>query len=266
MRLPMTSQHVENKSACHSEERKRRRISPKLLSLISGTGHERVGEILRFAQDDKRKHAAAVWMLTMFASLLAACSLGSFTAPQPDRSRFFALTAKASADGAANSPGLEDLSLGVGPVRIPGYLDRDELVTRVAENRFDVAQNDRWAEPLEENLSRVVAQNLYTLLKTERIVRHPWPNGRRVTHQVEVEVLRFEPNAAREVQLAARWAIIDTATKQVLANKTSVIERPIKNESRETVVEALSEALADLSREIAGAVRAVAQQKPAGQK
>jgi uncharacterized protein len=196
-------------------------------------------------------------VLAVFA--LAGCS--SFTTPTPDRSRFFALTSKAEANAAANPIGFEQISLGVGPVRIPGYLDREELVTRVAENRFDVSQNDRWIEPLEENVSRVLAQNLYTLLKTERIVRYPWPSSRRVTHQVEVEVLRFEPNTAREAELSARWVIVDTATKQSLANKTSFIKRPVNSDSKETAVDALSEALADLSREIADAVRTVIRQK-----
>jgi uncharacterized protein len=202
----------------------------------------------------------------LFSLFVAGCSFGSFTAPTPDRSRFFALTAKATADGAANNPGAEQISLGVGPVRIPGYLDREELVTRVAENRFDVSQNDRWVEPLEENVSRVLAQNLYTLLKTERIVRYPWPTSRRVTHQVEVEILRFEPNTSREAELSARWVIVDVATKQPLANKTSFIKRAIKQDTKETAVDALSETLADLSREIAEAVRAVAQQQPSAKK
>ena len=181
--------------------------------------------------------------------------------PQPDRSRFFTLTSQVEADPSAKNSGLAELTLGVGPVRIPGYLDREELVTRVAENRFEVAQNDRWIEPVEENLSRVLAQNLYTLLRIERVVRHPWPSGRRVTHQVEVEIIRFEPTSAREAQLTARWIIIDSANKQPLVTRTSFLKRPIKQESREAAVDAMSEALADLSREIAEAVRNVTRQR-----
>jgi len=30
----------------------------------------------------------------------------------------------------------------------------------VAQNRFDLSENDRWAEPLDENLTHVLAQNL----------------------------------------------------------------------------------------------------------
>jgi uncharacterized protein len=203
-------------------------------------------------------HLSAFSFQLLALTALAGCP--SFS-PQPDRSRFFALTAKAEADSAADSSGLEQLSLGVGPVRIPGYLDREELVTRVAENRFDVAQNDRWIEPLEENLSRVLAQNLYTLLRSERIVRYPWPNNRRITHQVEIEILRFEPTAAREAHLSARWVIVDTAAKQPLANKTSFLKRPIRQESKEAAVDAMSETLSDLSREIADTVRTIIKQR-----
>lgn len=153
------------------------------------------------------------------------------------------------------------MTLGVGPVRLPGYLDREELVTRVAQNRFDVSQNDRWIEPLEENVSRVLAQNLYALLKSERIVRYPWPTSRRVTHQVEIEILRFEPTASNEAQLAARWLIVDASTKQPLASKTTVIKRPIQGATKEAAVDALSGTLADLSRDIAETVRNVVQQK-----
>ncbi|HEY1372484.1 MAG TPA: PqiC family protein [Candidatus Binatia bacterium] len=189
---------------------------------------------------------------------LAGC-LSSFTTPQPDRTRYFTLTSKVEAD--AGNPGLDDISLGVGPVRIPGYLDRDQLVTRVSESRFDVSENDRWIEPLDEDVSRVLAQNLYILLKSDRIFRYPWPNGRYITHQIDIEILRFEATAANEAQLSARWAIIETGTKQLLASKQTFVKRPIQGTTKEAAVDALSLTLADFSREIANSVRSVAQKK-----
>ena len=191
--------------------------------------------------------------------VLTGC-LSSFTTPQPDRTRYYTLTAKVEAESAGN-PGLDDMILGVGPVRVPGYLDRDQLVTRVSESRFDVSDNDRWIEPLDENLSRVLAQDLYALLKSDRIFRYPWPNGRFITHQIDIEVLRFEATAANEAQLSARWAVIETATRQMLASKTSFIKKPIQGATKEAAVDALSAAVADFSREIANTIRAVAKKK-----
>ncbi len=198
-------------------------------------------------------------ILVTLVLIIPGC-LSSFTTPQPDRTRYYTLTAKAAADPAGN-PGLDDISLGVGPVRIPGYLDREQLVTRVSENRFDVSENDRWIEPLDESVSRVLAQNLYTLLKSDRIFRYPWPNGRYVTHQIDIEILRFEATAANEAQLAARWAIVETGTKQMLASRTTFLKRPIQGSGKEAAVDALSATLADFSREIANTVRAVAKKK-----
>ena len=202
--------------------------------------------------------------ITLPAAFTLAClSLAGCVSlsPRPDPSRFFTLTSQIEMAPAAKDPGLERLFLGVGPVRFPGYLDRQELVTRISQNRFEVAQNDRWIEPLEENFSRVLAQNLHSLLRTDRISRSPWPSSRRITHQVEIDVLRFEPNSAREVELEARWTVTDGASKQPLAIKSSFLRRPIKQPSMEASVDAMSVALADLSREIADAVRAVIQQQ-----
>ena len=191
---------------------------------------------------------------------LAGC--GSFS-PRPDPSRFFALTSLVETETARKTPGAEKLSLGVGPVKLPGYLDREELVTRISQNRFAVSENDRWIEPLEENVARVLSQNLAALLRPDRLLRYPWQSNQRPAYQLEIEILRFEPDAGQEVQLSARWAVIDTSNKQSRVAKESQFARQAKAKSSEAAVAAMSEALGDLSREIADAVGAVARaQKP----
>ncbi|HEV8342150.1 MAG TPA: PqiC family protein [Candidatus Binatia bacterium] len=187
--------------------------------------------------------------------------------PRPDSSRFFTLTPLAEADARGNHPaGADDVFIGIGPVKFPAYLDRDELVTRVTQNRFEVSENDRWIEPLDENFTRVLAQNLSSLLSTERIVRYPWQSHQRPTYRLDIEVLRFEPNAAQNVQLAARWALIDSDNKHVLSFKDSRVTRQAKAKSSEASAAALSEALGDFSREIAERVGSIIQRrKPSSQ-
>ncbi|SRR5713226_2716338 len=185
--------------------------------------------------------------------------------PKPDSSRFFTLTPLPQSDEARtkNVANPNRPSLGIGPIRFPGYLDREQLVTRISQNRFALSENDRWAEPLEENFSRVLLQNLSALLRTNKMIRYPWQNNQRPGYQVEIELLRFEPNAAQEVELSARWAVIDTGNKQPLSVRESRLVRQVKSRSTEASVAALSEALGDLSREIADAIRAInVQGKP----
>ena len=138
----------------------------------------------------------------------------TFLDPKPDPSRFFALASlPRTSQRAQDTAGTNALALGIGPIKFPGYLDRQGIVTRVSQNRFAVAENDRWAEPLEENFSRVLSQNLSILLQTDRIVAYPWERSQQPTYQVQVEVLRFEPNAEQMVELWARWSITDNTKK-----------------------------------------------------
>jgi uncharacterized protein len=246
---------AEKHGPCHSEERQRRRISP---SIRSRRRVKLIGEILRYAQDDKTSQISFLAILVVFAVTISGC-LSSFTTPQPDRTRYYTLTVKVEAD--AGNVTLEDVSLGVGPVRIPGYLDRDQLVTRLSENRFDVSENDRWIEPLDNSVGRVLAQDIYGQLKSDRIFTYPFPSGRFITHQIEIDILRFEATAANEAHLAARWTVVETATKQMLASKTTFVKRPIQGATKEAAVDALSLTVADFSREIANTVRTVAQKK-----
>jgi uncharacterized lipoprotein YmbA len=198
-------------------------------------------------------HAVLVCVL-MGLSLVGCGTLS----PRSDPSRFFTLTPlpqaeEAGTKGAGNPAGI---SLGIGPVTLPGYLDRQEIVTRVAQNRIDLSENDRWAEPLAENFTRALAQNLSSLLQTDRLVFYPWELNRKPNYQVEIEVLRFESNASGDAQLSARWAVLDV-NKKNSQSKESRLARPAKGKSTEAAIAALSEALGDFSREIADAVRSI---------
>src|SRR5262245_42757734 len=191
-----------------------------------------------------------IWLLVCFAP--AGCS---FLEAKPDPSRYFALASlPRTPPGAQDAAGTNPLALGIGPIKFPGYLDRQQFVTRISQNRFAVAENDRWAEPLEENFSRVLSQNLSILLQTDRIVPYPWVRIQQPTYQVQVVVLRFEPNVEQVVELWARWTIMDDARKTINL-KESYLTKPVRDKSTEASVAAMSEAVADLSRDIANAIR-----------
>lgn len=185
--------------------------------------------------------------------LLAGC--GSLSA-KPDPSRFFTLSALSQAEGISMKPSVESsgISLGIGPITLPGYLDRQEFVVRVAANQINLSENDRWAEPLEENFSRVLSQNVAAILHAERVNAYPWPIDKKPVYQVEVEVLRFEANTAQEVQLSARWAVRHSGKKDSIQYRETRLSRQAKARSTDASVAALSEVLGELSREIAEAI------------
>ena len=121
---------------------------------------ERNPRALIFGKPEMREGTMKRWIKSvmkvgLIGLSLAAC--GTFS-PRPDPSRFFTLSSLPQVEQGSlrNSTRPEKMFLGIGPIRFPGYLDRQEIVVRSAQNRFDVSENDRWAEPLQENFSRVL--------------------------------------------------------------------------------------------------------------
>ena len=57
---------------------------------------------------------------------------------------------------------------------IPEYLNRENMVFNSEENALFIADSDRWAEPLQKGIQRVLAMNLASLLDTQNIRLHPW--------------------------------------------------------------------------------------------
>src|SRR5688572_6149535 len=50
----------------------------------------------------------------------------------------------------------EGLVVGLGPVTLPPYLDRPDIVTREGENQMRLAELHRWVEPLDSLLTRIM--------------------------------------------------------------------------------------------------------------
>jgi len=153
-----------------------------------------------------------------------------------------------------------DAPVGVGPVLLPDYLDRLQVVTRTPSGELAVSDTQRWAEPLQDGLIRVLDENLSALLGTERIVRFPWPRSLAPEFQVALEVLRFESGPDAMLRLDARWWLRGGSGDVILQPRTSRIEVPT-GAGVDGRVHAHDEAVARLSREIAAGLQQVATRR-----
>jgi uncharacterized lipoprotein YmbA len=171
--------------------------------------------------------------------------------------RLFTLSPLPGAEQTApnDSPGQVQLAIGVGPIHLPGYLDQDQIVNRISRNRFALSENDRWAEPLAENVANVLAENLSLLLRADGVAVHPWPGRRRPSHQLEIEVLRFDTDTSGTAHLAAHYVLRDVATGQTIATKDAWLTAAATDRSTEQSVSSLSRALGDFSVGIARMIR-----------
>lgn len=173
--------------------------------------------------------------------------------------RFYALTpltydqTPASAEGAGRNA-----AVGIGPIKLADYLDQSKIVIRTSNNQLERAEYDQWAGSLKENLANVLADNLGFLLPTEHIFIFPWRSAMVVDYQVVLDIVQFDGSPGKDIQLIARWRLVAKKEKQLLAVKRFSVRESVASEDYTAMVAAQSRALAELSREIAETIHAVA--------
>jgi hypothetical protein len=149
----------------------------------------------------------------------------------------------------------KDLTVGVGPVRLPEYLLRKEIVTRVDENRVELAEYDLWGGTLQDDFSRILLENLNLLVAGNRVSLLPWPGIGAVDYRVGVEVSRFDGSLGREVVLIATWTIRESKGNRIVLIRTSRIQEPAGAQTYEGLVGGMSRAVVRLSREISEEIK-----------
>lgn len=172
-------------------------------------------------------------------------------------SSHYRLSALAPLPSAADGP-----SLGVGPVNIAEYLNRDGLVRSDGANALSIAGNERWAEPLEDGVTRVTILNLAGLLETQDIRRFPWHPERAPQIGIKLNILTLDTEQTRAA-LVAEWLVYQTNGKQPVARRLTRYEESLAGaDSPGTdIAAAYSKLLLSLAQDIATAVRA--QSSPA---
>ena len=183
-------------------------------------------------------------------AIAAVCILVAFAAGcgSSPPSRFYTLSA-AGAPAATSS----DLSVVVGPVSVPALVDRPEIVVTTGPNQVRLDEFNRWASPLQNNISRVVAENLVAILGTPRVTLSL--NGQ-ADYRAAIEVQSFESAPGEAATLDAVWTVSRTKDGKSQTGRTTVREA-IQEKDYAALAAAHSRAVARLSRDIADAVRAL---------
>lgn len=177
--------------------------------------------------------------------------LGGGTQPE-----FYALRpTEPSAATASAAP--SELGVVIGPIEIPRYLDRPEIVTLGGAHRLDVWDDHRWGGSLRTDMLRVMSDDLGTLLGTPRVAVYPVEPPFPVDHRVLLDVLVFEGVLGGSVVLHTRWSVVPTAAGSGAVLGEFRIEQPVASVSFDDLVAAESAALGALTREIAARIAAL---------
>jgi len=148
------------------------------------------------------------------------------------------------------------LAIGIGPINLPQYLDRPQIVTRGTGNEVKLSEANQWAEPLKASISRVLVVNLGRRLKTNRVYAVPQRRRTPLDYQVSVDFGRFDGSPGEDVVLATRWSLFGKDGKGLLYTGVTIIREPTRTTNYDGLVGAQVRALERLSAEIADALEA----------
>lgn len=191
--------------------------------------------------------------------LLAAGLAGCSILGPPVASPWKYYTLRAAAEPRSTST---RLAVGLGPVRLPGYLDRPEMATRVSTGEIKFSHSDRWAEPIGAGVLRVLTLDLATTLGTENVVAFPWPVASRIDWTVTVDIDVFERDTAGTFTVEARWRIRHGQTRELVRAGVRVLHEDPPSSGAEGTVEAANRALATLAQAIATDLEALGKPAP----
>jgi uncharacterized protein len=185
-------------------------------------------------------------------ALAAVVAVGCSTAP----SKFYSLSSTSAADGTPPTA----VAVMVGPVTIPASVDQPEFVVQVAANRVQVDEFNRWVAPLGDAIARAVAGDLVVLLGSPEVASNQLANFV-PDYRVTIDVQKFESVPGSAATLEAVWTVRKTVGGEIRSGRT-VAREPVQGQSYDALAAAHSQALAQMSTDIAVAIRAEAEQKP----
>lgn len=193
-------------------------------------------------------------LISVLLLSLAACVGG--TTPS---SQFYMLEPITSIEHKDSAEAIKKPVIILSSVRIPHYVDRPQIVTANGKNAYQLSELNRWAEALDHNISRVLAQNLTILVPAEVGFSNASTTAERANFRVSVNILEFHADPQGQAYLTAQWQI--TRGDRVSVNRQVSYRAPASTSDFRVIVEALNDCLNRLSRDLAGELQRLAADK-----
>ncbi len=147
------------------------------------------------------------------------------------------------------------------PVRLAPQLQGRGLVSQRSATESKTSLNNLWAGPLDQQIAETVVSNLKNILGTDNVAVYPGPRFGVIRYQVEVEINDFS-GSEQSFTTRAVCTLSDAASKTMLSRKSFQQTLNIDKPDYSGYVEKASQAIGDLSKEMAAALLAARQSQP----
>jgi len=196
----------------------------------------------------RRIRLAGPW----FLCLLVACATVACSTLQAPRLFVMSPIPVAAAVPVAVS---RDLSVFVREVQIPQYLERSQIVLRGTDHRIQLVDDAHWAGNLQQDLVRVLTENLGVLLGSDRVYSTSRSGALKPDFRVDVDILRFERESSGQVVLVAHWWLMRGRDGALLDSQTVRLSGAfVPDRSYDALVAAMSAVFGDLARAMSASI------------
>lgn len=90
-------------------------------------------------------------------------------------------------------------------INFPEYLDQLQIVTKNSDNGILFSDSERWAEPIRENLIRVIRENIAMIIPNSTISVGPWERSTENAIKVELLFNQFSGKLGKYAHTDIRW-------------------------------------------------------------
>lgn len=196
----------------------------------------------------KNRMEIPAFFIPAFLTFLLFC--GCRHSPTP---RFYLIRSEIPLSKAVEKPSAP--VIGLRPIALADYLDRPQIVLRKGEREIEYSQFDRWAEPLETQISTSLADSLGGRLKSYKVVSFPWRDAFEPDMEISISIFQLDGVADGPIRLRADWVITPGSGKKgIIAEKRCTLTAKCPEPGMPGVVAATENLLDQLSQEIADAV------------
>ena len=193
------------------------------------------------------------YITIIFLSLTLAGCLGG---PSPP-TNFYMLSPLSPAEAGKFPASIEArIHIALETVVVPEYLNRNEIVVNLDNTIYQLAEFNQWAEPLSDNLTRVLAENLTNLLQEDSITLFLSSDSSILPdYRLEVDVVRLDGNLGGQAALVAQWALLAGEEDDLILMRRSKYQEQAVDNTYKGLVMAKSRTIEELCRDMAVAIR-----------
>jgi len=208
--------------------------------------------------DGIQRRSFVLLLCALTSAVLSGCS---FLQPHADPTRFYVLTGPGASSELAGAGECKRWRVGLRPVEVPGYLQGKAMVVRSGVNEIQFADFDRWAEPLDQGISRVMKEMLSSMA-TVTLNSH---GDDTLNYEVTIRLLACEGVRAEQgtgtIRFVVAWEVRSVGTAATVAKRGVFTAAPVAWDGKDygQLAQRLSAAIAGAGQAVAAALPLAAQ-------